>query len=530
MKANKTLIKSIASVLCLGCLALQLSAQVRDDIKPSTLAFHVSYYDFKTGASLSNVFNGMWSSVTDMQMGIGFNYLQGITKNIDIVGTLDGSYTNYLYSDGTTNGSSQFLLDANAVLNIKLFTDRHTIVPYLLGGVGTSIYKGKVGLYTPLGMGLQINLFNQVFIFPKIEYRSLLSSAVNSHLQYSIGIGTSITKKKKVKVIPPVLVETTIIELVKITPPPAEVKIPVKDFLVKVTDNATSLPLQNVTVVIDGPDGKISTVTNANGEAVFKALKAANYAVSGTLNGISTSTLQISKTSFDIPGEQMTIDISHNDPRFTLVINVHDNSTHHTGGGIMVDVTNNTQNNSVTGISQLNDSTYSVQLIATCDFTVSGKKAGYISNIEKVSTKGLNRSTALYVNLILAIESALPNKTISLKNIYYDNGSSAIRAGASSDLEKLVKFLRDNPNIIIQIASHTDSRGSKSANLKLSLARAQQVVNYLQKNGIAKNRLISKGYGATKLVNGCTVGIKCTEAQHEQNRRTEFKVVGNRVN
>lgn len=524
MKANKTLIKNIASVLCLSCFALQLSAQVKDDVKPSTLAFHVFYYDFKTGTSLSKVLNGGWSSFTNMQMGIGFNYLQGITKNIDIVGSIDGSYIDYLYSDGTTNGSSQFLLDANAVLNIKLFTDRHTIVPYLLGGVGASTYKDKVGLYTPFGLGFQINLFNQAFIFPKIEYRSASTSEVNGHLQYSIGIGASIGKKKKV--ILPVLDETTIIEPVKIAPPPAVVKIPVKDFLVKVTDNVTGLPLQNVTVVMDGPDGKISKVTNTNGEAFFIALKAADYAVSGTLNEINTNTQQISKASFDTPSEQMTINISHNDPRFTLVINVHDNSTRHTGGGIMVDVTNNTQNNHVSGISQLNDSTYIAQLVAACDFIVSGKKSGYISNIEEVSTKGLNRSVALYVNLILAIEEALPNKTISLKNIYYDSGSSVIRAGASSDLGKLVKFLKDNPNIIIEIASHTDSRGNKADNLKLSLARAQQVVNYLQKSGIAKNRLVSKGYGATKLVNGCAVGIKCTEEQHEQNRRTEFKVVG----
>ncbi len=88
-----------------------------------------------------------------------------------------------------------------------------------------------------------------------------------------------------------------------------------------------------------------------------------------------------------------------------------------------------------------------------------------------------------------------------------------------------MKFLKDNPELKIEIDSHTDSRGSAANNLKLSQARAQEVVNYLQKNGIDKARLIAKGYGATRLVNGCKVGVKCTDAQNEQNRRTEFKVI-----
>ena len=126
----------------------------------------------------------------------------------------------------------------------------------------------------------------------------------------------------------------------------------------------------------------------------------------------------------------------------------------------------------------------------------------------------------------LAIEQALPDRTIKLSNIYYDSGSTKIRTSASADLEKLIKFLTDNPGLKIEISSHTDSRGSKAVNLKLSKARAQEVVNYLQKNGIQKGRIIPKGYGATKLINGCLVGVKCTPAQHEQNRRTEFKVIG----
>jgi outer membrane protein OmpA-like peptidoglycan-associated protein len=235
----------------------------------------------------------------------------------------------------------------------------------------------------------------------------------------------------------------------------------------------------------------------------------------------------ISKNNFDIPGNEIKMNIKHNDPRFTLNGIVNNKSTNQPEGNVTINITNITQNSSVDGQSRAGDGTFSMQLEAGSDFTVSGKKAGYISNIEKVSTKGLNRSTTLYVKLELGIEQALPDKTISLSNIYYDLGSSKIRPNASSDLEKLVKFLKDNPDVKIEIASHTDSRGSAATNLKLSQARAQEVVNYLQKNGIAKSRLIPKGYGATRLINGCAKGVKCTEAQHEQNRRTEFEVLNN---
>lgn len=196
-------------------------------------------------------------------------------------------------------------------------------------------------------------------------------------------------------------------------------------------------------------------------------------------------------------------------------------------GDVTISTVNATHSTTVTQQNQLNDGSFNIPLEAESEFTISGKKAGYISNIEKVSTKGLNRSATLYVKLELAIEEAKVGQSIVLNNIYYNSGSTKIRPEASSDLEKLIKFLKDNPEFTIEIASHTDSRGSDATNLILSQARAQEVVNYLQKNGINKNRLIPKGYGETRLFNGCANGVNCTEAQHAQNRRTEFKVITN---
>ena len=97
---------------------------------------------------------------------------------------------------------------------------------------------------------------------------------------------------------------------------------------------------------------------------------------------------------------------------------------------------------------------------------------------------------------------------------------------AALELDKLVKILNDNPKIVIELGSHTDSRASDPYNLILSERRAQSAVDYIIKNGgIEAVRISARGYGETVLVNKCKNNVPCTSAEHQQNRRTEFKVV-----
>jgi outer membrane protein OmpA-like peptidoglycan-associated protein len=517
--------KQLAHLFLLSCLALGAFAQDGAAIKPTTLVFHVFNTDFKTAQQLRTTSFGStkWSSLTDMQTGFGINYLKGITPKIDMVTSMDGSFTDYLYKDGTSNGSSELLLDVNAGVNLKLFTDKHPVVPYIFGGLGGSLYKGKLGSYIPVGVGLQFNLFDEAFVFSNMQYRKAITSTVNDNLQYSIGIGVSLSKKKKEKPAEPVAV---LAPIMKSAEPIAEVKAQVKNITVSVTDELSGLSLPNVAITIMGANGVLTGTTDAGGKVIFAGVPAADYAITGMLHGINTSTKQLAKNTFDIQGIGIPINISHNDPRFTLAGKVTNKTTNKPETDVIVNVDNLTQNSTTNVTNVATDGSFNIQLAAGSDFTVSGKKGGYISNIEKATTKGLVRTTTLYVNLELAIEQVLPDKTIKLSNIYYDSGSTKIRTSASADLEKLIKFLADNPELKIEISSHTDSRGSKALNLKLSKARAQAVVDYLQKNGIQKGRITPKGYGATKVINGCTVGVKCTPAQHEQNRRTEFKTIG----
>ena len=138
---------------------------------------------------------------------------------------------------------------------------------------------------------------------------------------------------------------------------------------------------------------------------------------------------------------------------------------------------------------------------------------------------GENQMGTLLANIEL--QPILINEAFELKNIYYDLNSSKLRPEAEKELESLITLIKDNPGISIEIGSHTDARGKDAYNLKLSQQRAQAVVNYLTDNGnIDPSYLVAKGYGEKQPVNGCKNGVKCSERRHQENRRTELKVVG----
>ena len=117
------------------------------------------------------------------------------------------------------------------------------------------------------------------------------------------------------------------------------------------------------------------------------------------------------------------------------------------------------------------------------------------------------------------------NEPIRLNNIHYDFDKATIRPDARPELNRLVAYLLDNPNIRVEMSSHTDSRGSDAYNLRLSQQRANSVKAYLVEHGIAPSRIVSVGYGETRLLNRCANGVPCSEEEHQLNRRTEMKVI-----
>jgi len=117
------------------------------------------------------------------------------------------------------------------------------------------------------------------------------------------------------------------------------------------------------------------------------------------------------------------------------------------------------------------------------------------------------------------------SKLYELNSIYYDLNKADIRPDAAEELDKIVQFLTDNPQMNLELGAHTDARASTAYNLKLSQRRAESAVNYIIRRGITKDRIKPKGYGESQLINECSDGVECPEEMHQQNRRTEFKII-----
>lgn len=126
------------------------------------------------------------------------------------------------------------------------------------------------------------------------------------------------------------------------------------------------------------------------------------------------------------------------------------------------------------------------------------------------------------VDKTIELKNIKVGSTIALRNIFFDTGKSTLRPESNSELERLVKLLKDVPNLKIEISGHTDNTGSATLNNELSKARAEAVVSYLKGKGIAANRLTAEGYGSSQ-----PVATNNTAAGRQENRRTEFKITGN---
>jgi outer membrane protein OmpA-like peptidoglycan-associated protein len=111
--------------------------------------------------------------------------------------------------------------------------------------------------------------------------------------------------------------------------------------------------------------------------------------------------------------------------------------------------------------------------------------------------------------------------------IFYELGSARITPASKKIIDETLLPLLNSKPVNIELMSHTDSRGNDDFNMSLSQQRANAVVNYLVSKGISRSRLSARGYGETRLVNRCSNGVECSEAEHQKNRRTEFRVLNN---
>lgn len=164
---------------------------------------------------------------------------------------------------------------------------------------------------------------------------------------------------------------------------------------------------------------------------------------------------------------------------------------------------------------------YEFPLEADKDYRVEVAREGFFKQSAKITTKGQASANIRTDFKLFPLEV---DQVVRLDNIYYDLAKWNIRPDAAVELDKLVATLQDNPTVKIELSSHTDCRGKDAYNLGLSEKRAKSAVDYMISKGITKDRVTSKGYGETRPVSSCACE-KCTEDEHQQNRRTEFKVL-----
>ena len=148
-----------------------------------------------------------------------------------------------------------------------------------------------------------------------------------------------------------------------------------------------------------------------------------------------------------------------------------------------------------------------------------GKKIGDT----EITTEGWSLPNQIMMQVI-NVGTTLSGTVIELPNIYYNFNDATLRPDARKDLFLVLALLKQHPNVTIELASHTDSRGTNAYNQELSQRRANGVVAFLESQGVSRSRMKPIGNGETKLRNNCRDGVTCAEEEHARNRRTEVVI------
>ena len=155
---------------------------------------------------------------------------------------------------------------------------------------------------------------------------------------------------------------------------------------------------------------------------------------------------------------------------------------------------------------------------------------GYYPDTIQFNTNGIFDDYSIKKTVILKSKPVTKrilkrNEPITLKSIYFDFNDDKILTDAEKDLAYLKSLMDQYPDLVIELSSHTDSRGDNKFNLDLSQRRANSTKNWLVHEGIDTKRIKAKGYGETRLLNKCKDGVKCSEEEHQMNRRSEFRII-----
>ncbi len=287
-----------------------------------------------------------------------------------------------------------------------------------------------------------------------------------------------------------------------------------------VTDEETGAPLSSVPVIIEDSagDAVAETTTDEEGHYAFEVAPDEGYTVRVEEDAYEDQVERISAEQARA-GKYTIENTLRKRPNFIVQGVVTDQQTGKALPGATVTLIDPETDQTITRATADEDGRYQLKVDPDQQYEVRVRQKNYFSSRDSVQVTRDGGATTTKNLALLSSEKLDPD------NIYYDFDASAIRPGATQELDQLVEIMNNNPTLNIELSSHTDARGDNQYNQALSLRRAESAVEYIKQRGIAADRITARGYGETRLVNDCTDGVECTEEQHQANRRTAFTVV-----
>ncbi len=324
------------------------------------------------------------------------------------------------------------------------------------------------------------------------------------------------------------------------------------DVTVTVVDKVTGTPIEGVEVrmlnydasTVIGRDerGNLITVQKVDGKEIITALPP-DKGINGSTNAGGRFSAEVKPGNYVIIAakemyqtRQVRLPISKAGNELTIALERSDNSnkvrwnasvfnyvTNAPLAGATLVLTNRTTQAKDTVVTDANGQV-DYYLDKNTKYKIDMFQSGRLLGSSEINTAAWSLPNQIMMQNF-SVAPLLPGTVIELPNIYYNFNDATLRPDARKDLDLVVSLLKQQPTITIEIASHTDCRGSSKYNEELSQRRANGVVEYLVQNGIHRDRLRPVGYGESQPRNHCHDGVPCTEAEHARNRRTEIRIL-----
>ena len=170
-------------------------------IQPTSVGIFFTFNDFETAQAIRSssvgavVRDKKFGKLQNMSQGLSVAFGKGMAPHYDFVSTLSGAFLSYPVPDTDGSSNEGLLLEGDASVRAKMFTDKHWFVPYLQAGLGVSKYQGYWGTFIPLGVGVQISFFGEAYLHINTQYRVAVSENTNYHFLHSIGLVGNIGKR-----------------------------------------------------------------------------------------------------------------------------------------------------------------------------------------------------------------------------------------------------------------------------------------------------------------------------------------------